>query len=116
MKIRISKYLYLIIIILAPWVISATHNRAGEITYRQLSPLTIEMTITTYTKASSVAADRDSLEVLWGDGSKEWVKRNNDLTRFEPNDIKINKYIANHTYPGSATYTVSLTPTGSAIF
>ena len=70
---------------------SATHNRAGEITYRQLSPLTIEMTITTYTKASSVAADRDSLEVLWGDGSREWVKRNNDLTRFEPNDIKINK-------------------------
>ncbi len=107
MKIRILKYFFSIIIVLAPWVMSATHNRAGEITYRQLSPLTIEMTITTYTKASSVAADRDSLEVLWGDGSREWVKRNNDLTRFEPNDIKINKYIANHTYPGSATYTVS---------
>ena len=107
MKIHVLKYLSAIIIMLAPCAMSATHNRAGEITYRQIGPLTIEMTITTYTKASSVAADRDSLEVLWGDGAKEWVKRNNDIIRFEPNDIKINKYIAQHTYPGSATYTVS---------
>lgn len=85
----------------------ATHNRAGEITYRQISPLSIEMTITTYTKASSVAADRDSLEVFWGDGAKEFVKRNNNLTRFEANDVKVNFYIATHTYPGVATYTIS---------
>jgi gliding motility-associated-like protein len=65
------------------------------------------MTITTYTKASSTAADRDSLDVAWGDGTKEFVRRDNNRTRFEPNDIKINYYIARHTYPGVATYTVS---------
>ncbi len=90
-----------------PGMVSGTHNRAGEITYRQLSALTIEMTITTYTKGSSTAADRDSLDVSWGDGTKEFVKRDNSRTRFEPNDIKINYYIARHTYPGAATYTVS---------
>lgn len=85
----------------------ATHNRAGEITYKQIGPLTIEMTIITYTKASSIAADRDSLEVYWGDGSFEQVVRDNSQTRFDVNDIKINYYIATHTYPGIAMYTIS---------
>jgi hypothetical protein len=35
----------------------ATHQRAGEITYRHISGLTYEVTITTYTFAPS-AADR----------------------------------------------------------
>lgn len=85
----------------------ATHNRAGEITYRQIGPLTIEATITTYTKASSTAADRDSLDLFWGDGTSEFVKRDNSKTRFESNDVKVNFYIAQHTYPGVATYTIS---------
>lgn len=92
---------------LLPTVGLATHNRAGEITYKQISTLTIEMTIITYTKASSTAADRDSLEVNWGDGSMQFVRRDNSKTRFDVNDIKINYYIATHTYPGVATYTIS---------
>ncbi len=97
----------LLALVWMPAMIFATHNRAGEITYRQTGPLTIEMTIITYTKASSVAADRDSLDVSWGDGSKQFVLRDNNKTRFEANDIKINFYIATHTYPGVATYTIS---------
>ena len=42
----------------------ATHNRAGEITYVQIDDQTIRATITTYTKTSSQAADRDSLEIF----------------------------------------------------
>ena len=107
----VKRFLNLLLIaglsILTFYKLQATHNRAGEITYRQIGPLTIEMTITTYTKASSVAADRDSLEVEWGDGTKEFVKRNNNLTRFESNDVKVNFYIREHTYPGVATYTIS---------
>ena len=44
----------------------ATHNRAGEITYRQLSELQYEVTITTFTYVLSLA-DRPTLEVEWGD-------------------------------------------------
>jgi gliding motility-associated-like protein len=104
---NLLKIWFIWMICLIPMAGKATHNRAGEITYRQTGPLTIEITIITYTKASSTAADRDSLEVFWGDGSKEFVKRDESKTRFEANDIKINQYIASHTYPGVATYTVS---------
>ena len=87
-------------------VLTGTHNRAGEITFRQINNLSIEVTITTYTKASSVSADRDSLELFWGDNTSQFVKRDNSRTKFETNDVKINYYIAQHTYPGPATYTM----------
>lgn len=86
--------------------IFATHNRAGEITFRQIGSLTIEVTVTTYTKASSAAADRDSLEFFWGDNTSDFIKRDNSRTKFESNDVKINYYIATHTYPGVARYTM----------
>jgi gliding motility-associated-like protein len=84
--------------------VNATHNRAGEITYRQVGPLTIEITITTYTKTSSTGADRDSLEVFWGDGTSNIIKRSLELIL--PNDVKKNEYSGRHTYPGRSTYTI----------
>ncbi len=88
---------------------SATHNRAGEITYEQIGELTIRVTITTYTRTSSVQADRDSLPLFWGDGTSEMVARSNRNGDALENDIKRNFYIAEHTYPGRATYTISMT-------
>lgn len=86
----------------------ATHNRSGEITYTQIGPLTIEATITTYTKASSTGADRDTLRLQWGDGTSTLVGRSNGDGDIIPGeDIKINYYIAQHTYPGRATYTLA---------
>jgi len=87
---------------------NATHNRAGEITYLQTGPLTVEITITTYTKSSSAAADRDSLELFWGDGSSEFVPRTNGGGNGVNigNDIQLNIYKATHTYPGRSTYTM----------
>jgi len=86
----------------------ATHNRAGEITYVQTGPLTIRATITTFTKASSASADRDSLLLLWGDGTETLIPRANGTGELiTGEDIKINYYIADHTYPGRATYKMS---------
>src|SRR5687767_8384837 len=86
----------------------ATHNRAGEITIRQTGDLTIEVTVTTYTKTSSTQADRDSVLVFWGDGSSEYIYRvNGDGTPLS-NNRKLNYYVASHTYPGRATYTISM--------
>ncbi len=87
--------------------LQATHNRAGEITFKQLGALTFEVTITTYTKTSSVPADRDSLEIEWGDGTSEWIKRDVEVPL--ANDIKFNQYIATHTFPGQSTYILSVT-------
>ena len=88
----------------------ATHNRAGEITYRQTGALTIEVKITTYTKVSgqSQFADRPELDIHWGDGSNNTIRRTNGLPdpqgipfgeMIHP-DIKKNEYVFSHTYPG----------------
>jgi len=87
----------------------ATHNRAGEITYEQIGPLTIRVTITTYTKTSSFQADRDSLQLFWGDGTSSQLLRSNGAGDLFPNDIKRNYYIGEHTYPGRASYILSMT-------
>ncbi len=104
----------LLVLALLPFSIAlqATHNRAGEITVRQLGTcesLMIEATITTYTKASSRAADRDTLTICWGDGNCEKVPRSNGSGQILPNDTKLNYYISKHTYAGRGTYTISMT-------
>lgn len=86
----------------------ATHNRAGEITIKQTGDLTIEVTVTTYTKTTSTQADRDSVRVYWGDGTFEYVYRVNGDGTPLPNNRKLNYYVASHTYPGRATYTISM--------
>ena len=96
----------------------ATHNRAGEISVEQIDPLTVKATITTYTKASSIQADRDSLTLCWGDGTCDILVRLNgpdvDGNRVPdgerlPNDTKVNIYMAFHIYPGLGTYKLSMT-------
>lgn len=96
-----------------PLTVFATHNRAGEISIIPIGDCantTIQATITTYTKASSIAADRDSLEICWGDGNCEWVPRVNGGGQGEilPNDTKYNLYIATHKYAGRSTYEISM--------
>jgi len=89
-------------------LLHATHNRAGEIIIRQTGDLTVEVTVVTYTKTSSTQADRDSVEVMWGDGTSQWVQRANGEGTPLANNRKLNYYIATHTYPGRATYTISM--------
>ena len=90
----------------------ATHNRAGEILFKQLSAFNFEVSVYTYTKTSSIQADRDSLEVFFGDGSFEWVYRvngPNNQGEIIGNDIKKNIYTTTHVYPNLGTYIVSMT-------
>ncbi len=93
----------------------ATHNRAGEITYRYINGLTYEVTITTYTKSSS-SADRCTLEIYWGDNSSTTLKRTNGAAikctngahdgELLGSDIKKNIYIGTHTYATTGVYSV----------
>lgn len=86
----------------------ATHNRAGEITYKHLSGFTYEFTITTYTKISGISADADRtrLGISWGDGTFDSLARNSEILLSA--DIKQNKYIGVHTYSGPFTYVVGV--------
>lgn len=90
---------------------TATHNRAGEIIYEHVQGFTYKVTIITYTKQSSVSADRDSLEINWGDGRLDTLPRTNGGGNGVPlgNDIKYNEYVGYHTYPAIGTYVISVT-------
>ncbi len=77
---------------------NATHNRAGEITYTQISDLTYEVTVTTFTYTLS-KADRPTLDVEWGDNSITNVARISET--YLPNNYKKNVYVSRHTYPGT---------------
>lgn len=83
----------------------ATHQRAGEITFRHLGGLTYEATILSYTFAPS-PADRPELEIKWGDGTSSILPRIEKVDL--PNDIRRNVYKGIHTYSGPSTYVVSL--------
>ncbi len=91
--------------------LQATHNVAGEILYRKTGPLTVEAWIVTYSKASSVNADRDSLTICWGDGLCETVLRTNGNGEGEivAPDRKRNVYLGTHTYLAAGQYNIYLT-------
>jgi gliding motility-associated-like protein len=84
----------------------ATHNRAGEITYKHISGLTYEFTLLTYTYHPS-PADRPTLTLDWGDGTSTVVNRIQKV--FLPNNIDMNLYKGTHTYNGQGVFTVSMT-------
>ena len=81
-----------------------THNRAGEITLKQIGPFTYEITIQTFTYQRS-PADRPQLDVQWGDGTVSVADRGNRKVSL-PNFYWHNTYKAEHTYPGPGIYTV----------
>lgn len=99
--------------------VSATHNRAGEITYTHISGYKYLITVTTYTKTSSTAADRCHLTVYFGDGDSAVFPRVNGPVGpcsggetdgvSLPNDIKWNVYQGEHTYTGPGAYVITMT-------
>ncbi|MCU0361874.1 MAG: hypothetical protein MUE32_00830, partial [Bacteroidales bacterium] len=102
-KILVFAIFCLALIVLPLQLAEATHNRAGEITYVQLSDLTFEITITTFTYTLSFA-DRPTLEVEWGDNTRSTASRISILTL--PNFYKRNVYKITHTYPGPGVYKI----------
>ena len=83
----------------------ATHNRAGEITYRYISGLTYEFTITTYTYAPS-PANRTELTVEWGDNTSSIAPIAENYPIPLSYDYQHNAYITTHTFPGPGVYEV----------
>lgn len=94
------KKITLIILILFSFSAFATHNRAGEITFKHVSGFTYEITVITYVKESS-PAERPNLEIYWGDGTTlDSIPRISSISL--GNDIEKNIYKENHTYPGAS--------------
>ena len=107
----LKKSIYILLFLLSANLF-ATHNRAGEITFKHISGFTYQITVTTYTDVSlATNADRPKLEIRWGDNSPlDSILRVNGSGQVLSNNIKMNIYIENHTYPGPAPqpYTISV--------
>ncbi len=110
-----KKLLPLFIFLLFVINLSAIHNIGGVITYRHISGLTYEATVTTYTKASAQAS-RCELVLDWGDESRESIYRVNGPPGFCPkakmgeqlgNDLQKNIYVGTHTYASNGLFMLS---------
>ncbi|MDR0606443.1 MAG: gliding motility-associated C-terminal domain-containing protein [Bacteroidales bacterium] len=93
-----------ILVFFLSFSVYGTHERAGEITYRHLGGLSYEVTITTYTYPNP--ADRPELTIKWGDGNEEKVPRR--IKQSLGNNIQRNTYVAQHTFPATGTYILSM--------
>lgn len=98
-----KRFLLPLLFALNVFTLSATHNRAGEITYVQLTDLSYEITITTFTYTLSLA-DRDQLDVDWGDNSVSTAPRVSKVVL--PNYYQRNIYKIRHTFPGPGAYKI----------
>ncbi|MEL6275595.1 MAG: gliding motility-associated C-terminal domain-containing protein, partial [Bacteroidota bacterium] len=109
-----ARRLLFALLMLSPFFLQATHNRAGEIIVEHggdcgtaAGANTVCITVITYTERFS-PADRDSLPVSWGDETNiENVGRTN-ITVIDGR-IQRNEYRACHTYSGPGRYFISTT-------
>lgn len=104
------KRLLAFLFILWSFSASATHNRAGEITYEWMGGYTYRFTIRICTNEGSNIADRPELEIWYGDGERDTVPRVSEtmvppIGSFSGSD---NIYIATHTYDGPFTYYIQV--------
>ena len=98
----LKKILYIIIFLVSTNAY-ATHNRAGEITFRHITGLTYEITVVTYVKHSS-GIDRLKLPIIWSVGSPvdSIPIINGPDGVLVGADIYKRIYVAQHTYPGAS--------------
>lgn len=89
----------------------ASHVIGGEITFRQISPLTVEAEGYLYQKATNLPADRDTITLCWGDGFCERVARSNgpDGELIPGTNAKLSIYRSIHAYETDGAYTLSIT-------
>lgn len=117
---KIRYYLFILFCIAFFTNAKATHNRAGEITYKWLFGYTYKIKVTTYTNIGGQnLADRCEDTVYFGDGSRAVVLRSNGLCNgtcspacegspLPGGTIKLNEYVTTHTYPGPGKYLISM--------
>jgi gliding motility-associated-like protein len=113
----------LALLVLTSLQISATHNRAGEITYRQISNYTFEFTITTFTftyspieqnievsthDPSKSGLGRQELEILFGDNTTGWAQKATRDTLKEDNTYIKSTFLITHTFPGPGIYSITM--------
>lgn len=106
MNIIIRNCIFLLLLVTCTRVL-ASHYRAGEITYEQISGRLYRVTAITYTDPNSPANEfTTTISMSWGDGNTEEVPRAG-LNPIVPGVVQQNIYIATHQYSTAGTFLVS---------
>lgn len=118
---RSLRYFLFITFFVIAFSLKATHNRAGEITYKWLGGYTYSITLVTYTDDGPNIADRCKLTIHFGDGdSCQAIRQNGALagsstecpTSFlgviikNTPTVKKNVYSCTHTYSGPGLFKI----------
>lgn len=121
--VRFLRYFLFIALFGTVFSLEATHNRAGEITYKWISGYTYSITLVTYTDHGSAVADRCKLTIYFGDGDSCQAIRENGLLSSSSAEctvshdgviiipdplhtVKKNVYSCVHTYSGPGLYKI----------
>lgn len=130
----IKRHFFLLLFLISVLLAKATHNRAGEITYKRITPFTqiiggievpvytYSITVTLYTDFGDQKADRCLDTLYFGDGDKAVLDRINgtgpipgckcapkcgEIIINQPGyGVKKNIYTTIHTYPGAGTFLI----------
>lgn len=89
----------------------ATHYRAGEILYRNISGLNYEITVITYTDQKSAGdVSTGTVEISFGDFRSEVVNRTSKTILIDEVNYGVQKnvYTTFHTYRGSGVFSVCI--------
>jgi len=86
--------------------LKADHYFGGYIIYEHLSGFTYKVTMVTYTDKHEFSSDKDSVQIIWGDGTKEFIHRVNNVGNGETINptMKKNIYEAIHEYSDTGNY------------
>jgi hypothetical protein len=98
------KKIFLILFLLYAYRNYATHNQGGKIEIAWMTALTYEITITTYTKTSSIQADRPVLDTVSIGGVILPFSRNSKINL--PGDLSVNEYKRIYSFPDQGRYKV----------
>ncbi len=104
-----KKFVFVCIAFFSLFLAKATHNRAGEITYRHLTGLTYEVSVTIFADPNSPAIARKEIEVDWGDNTKRDSLNVSQEFNVVPGFIRKRIWTAQHTFPGPGNYSISVT-------
>lgn len=104
MKSKIFRFsamrLLLVLFLLITSFAKADHYYGGYITYEHITGYTYKVSVITYADNDKVNSDRDSIEMIWGDGTTEFIHRVNNVGNGETvfPGVKKNIYEEIHTY------------------
>ncbi len=104
---------WILLLVFLPFFAEASHYTSGYISLKYISGTTYQATIVTFVVGNpensylcndTTNANQDTMRLYWGDGNSTLLTRSNGKGDSVCECIKMNTYVAIHTFPGPGNY------------